>query len=267
MKVAVIGGGSMGSAFIKCWVNKKILPKENICVIESNPEKATRISSEYSVNVSNDLTEVQDYQIIFIAVKPQDFDSLACKLTEIVKPEQFLVSIMAGLSLKIVSDKLNKHRRLARVMPNLPIICAGGLSAYYSVPEVEHVALNILEQLLKAGGEVIRLDNESLLNSVTALSGSGPGYIFYFLKYLMKSATEFGFNEEQAKSIIAQTMKGSIELWIHDGRPAEELCSAVTSRGGTTEAALAHFDKHNLGTKLEEGIMQARLRADKLSLD
>lgn len=265
MKIAVIGGGSMGMAFVRSWLAKEVQKKENILVIESCPERIKQIRSDMQIEVSSDFSLVKETQYVFIAVKPQDFGTVSAELTKLIKPEQIVVSIMAGVPLNKISQSLNGHKRVVRVMPNLPILTGSGISAFYVDPAVEQVAANILEQLLRAGGEVLRLDKEDLLNAVTAISGSGPGYVFYLLQNLMKVSKEFGFKDSESRHLIASTIRGSIDLWLNDRRTTEELCAAVTSKGGTTAAALSHFEENKLGTIVTEGIVKAKKRAEELA--
>jgi pyrroline-5-carboxylate reductase len=264
MKIAVIGAGSMGMAFVRSWLTKEIHPKEDIVIVESSAKRIEEVLSECQIQITSDYSTVKDAQIIFIAVKPQDFKAAAKDLVKVINKQQIIVSIMAGVTIQTVKDSLGLHAGVVRVMPNLPILTASGISAYYPDPSVEAVMINILDQLLKAGGEVLRLDSEELLNAVTATSGSGPGYVFYILDHLMQTSKELGFNEEQARHLISATIKGAVDLWLKDGRSAEELRKAVTSKGGTTEAALLHFDESNLGKILKDGILKANARAGEL---
>ena len=265
MKIAVIGAGAMGLAFMRSWIESSIQSAENLIIIDKAAQRREIIKSELGVLPEQDLARIKEAQLIFIAVKPQDFSVLAEELNAVINQQQLIVSIMAGISLSKLSQSLNGHTRLARVMPNLPIIISSGICAYYADPSLEPVALNILEQLLKAGGEVLRFDDENLLNAVTAISGSGPGYIFYFLNILSQICAEFGFTEEQSRALISKTINGSVELWNKDSRSPHELCELVTSKGGTTEAALSHFDSNQIGKILSDAIKKAKDRAEELA--
>lgn len=266
MKIAVIGGGSMGLAFVQAWLENDILKADSIIVIESSAARRAVIQDQVPLRVEENLESVKDAGVIFIAVKPQDFPAAAKNLSQFLKPEQVVVSIMAGVPVSAISSKLNGHARIARVMPNLPVIIGSGVSAYYVDNSMEHVAVNIIDQLLRAGGVTLRLPSEDLLNAVTAVSGSGPGYIYYFLKAGMEAASEFGFDEEQAKTLIAQTVLGATTLWIKQQRSPQELCDQVTSKGGTTEAALKYMEDKKVGQILKEALIEAHSRAEKLSL-
>ncbi len=265
MKVALIGGGSMGMAFVRSWLTNEVLTLENVFIIESSANQVEKVRSELPVKIDSNFNSLKDADFIFIAVKPQDFELLAKDISSIIKPDQIVVSIMAGVPISHISELLNAHQRIVRVMPNLPILVSRGISAYYINQNLEQVAANILEQLLKSGGDVLRLENENLLNAVTAISGSGPGYVFYLLQHLMEVSKELGFSQDQSISLLSSTFKGSIKLWQKDSRSAEELCKAVTSKGGTTAAALAHFEENKIGQALKEGIHKAKIRADELA--
>ena len=148
MEIAVIGAGSMGMAFVRCWLSKEILVKENIYLIESSEQRIKDVKSEISLQIENQLSAISDCQFVFLAVKPQDFETVAKELANHLKPDQVIVSIMAGVKISKISKLLNSHTAIIRVMPNLPILVAAGISAYYAASSIDHVIINIFEQIL-----------------------------------------------------------------------------------------------------------------------
>jgi len=209
-KIIIVGAGKMGSAMLSALPNATAVDKET------------------------DLAEVlPDADIIIFAVKPQDFTELKLDL-----PDKLIISIMAGISIEKIKA-ITSSKKIVRSMPNLPLQVKAGLTAWLATPEVEDT--KPIKKIFSSFGEEIEVQNESDLDKITALSGSGPAYFFYLCELIQEKAEALGFTPEQAKKIASQTFIGSAQLLNSSEKSAAEFRTAVTSKGGTTEAALAEL--------------------------
>ena len=209
-KIAIVGAGKMGKAMLKALPNATAYDRES------------------------DLAAVlPDADIIIFAVKPQDFQNIKIDLSE-----KLVISIMAGISIGKVKAQTSATQ-VVRSMPNLPLQVQAGLTGWFATPEVEK---DIVSQIFQAFGQEIEVENESDLDKITALSGSGPAYFFYLTELLQSKAEALGFTSDQAKTIANQTFIGAAKLLKSSDKTAKEFREAVTSKGGTTEAALNTLD-------------------------
>ena len=265
MKIVILGGGSIGEAFARCIVQKKITSPSDLLIVEVNPEKAAKLKSALKCSVSSDSSEIAAYDFIIMAVKPQDFASLAAQIVTQCKPEQVFISVMAGVPLAKIGASLGGVNKLIRCMPNLPVVKGEGTIAFVPSKEVNYDELIQCERILGSGGTVVRLDSEELLDPVTAISGSGPGYLYYALERLMEVSAELGLSEETARALIFSTIRGALGLAENEPHSLTTLRAAVTSKGGTTQAAIECFEEHKLGEALKEGVRRACRRAKELA--
>ena len=157
------------------------------------------------------------------------------------------------------------HQALVRVMPNIPAQVGEGMNVYYAEPGVTPVQLAAVEALLKASGEAMAVRSEDAIDAATAVSGSGPAYVFYMAEHWMKQAESLGFTAEEAARLVQQTLLGATVLWKEVKLPVATLRQQVTSKGGTTAAALESFENRAVGASLREGIEKAYRRAKELA--
>jgi len=200
---------------------------------------------------------------VVLAVKPQALGDLAPELGAHLTGRHVVISIMAGVRLAKLTEALGAHvTRLVRVMPNTPMMVGQGMSAIAAAPSARPGDDKLAMQLLSAGGEAVRVD-ESMMDAVTAVSGSGPAYVFYLAEAMQNAAEELGLGE-QAPTLVAQTLVGAAQLLAESEHSAAELRKRVTSPGGTTEAALKHMDEQQMERIIIEAVKAAAKRSEEL---
>ena len=264
MKIAVIGAGNMGMAFSNAFVRKGILNANDILLVEPRIEAHSSLIEQGFSWLSKSIdSQIENCDIIILSVKPQDFKNMAVDLKKYLNGKQVILSIMAGISISGISETLNQVK-IVRSMPNTPAKLGVGITGYFA-QNLNTNELHIIKKLLESTGSAVELDKESLLNAVTALSGSGPAYFYYFLKSMVQAGEELGLSHDLAQNLACETMNGSYQLIKDSKMSFDELIKAVTSKGGTTEAALGVFEGHNISEGIKKGVLRAEARAKELS--
>ncbi|SEM14283.1 pyrroline-5-carboxylate reductase [Chryseobacterium taichungense] len=266
MKIAILGAGKMGLSFSKSFLKYELIKPENLHLITRNESKFSEISKEFSKSKISTFDQVNDIDadLIIIAVKPQDFQYLSENFRFQMKENQMVLSIMAGIKIEKIQKLLN-HPMVVRAMPNSPTLLGMGITGYTSAEGVSFSQLINIERLLNSTGRSVYLENEDLLDGVTALSGSGPAYFYYIVDAMIKAGIEMGIDENLSKLFVQQTMLGAYHLINNSDKSLEELIKDVASKGGTTEAALKTFNENNLKEILKSGILNAENRAKELN--
>ncbi|WP_367913512.1 pyrroline-5-carboxylate reductase [Leadbetterella sp. DM7] len=265
MKIAIVGCGNMGMAFARSFVQYDLVKKEDLLLIEKSRERSEVLRSQKEGVVVDTIGEaVGGNDLVILSVKPQDFAAVAAELRSFLQPEQVVLSIMAGIPLAKIQAALN-HSQVVRAMPNTPAMLGQGITGYCAAEGISFQKLQRIDNLINATGRSVYLENEELLDAVTALSGSGPAYFYYLVKHMVEAGTKMGFDEGLSRLLVKQTMLGSYHLINNAEQSLDELIAAVASKGGTTEAALKTFGERQLGDSLIEGILKAEARAKELS--
>lgn len=265
MKIAIIGCGNMGMAFARSFLQYNLVTKENLLLVEKSAERGAALQAERAGVVADTIgPRLSEYDLVILSVKPQDFATVHAELRPVVRYNQLVLSIMAGIPIQKIQQLLD-HPLVIRAMPNTPAMLGMGMTAFAAAPEVDLSSLRKVENLLNATGRAVFLENESLLNAVTAVSGSGPAYFFYLVKAMMEAARQLGFDEALSGLLVKQTMLGSYHLINTSDKSLDELIKAVASKGGTTEAALNRFEQGQLAEHLIAGLHAACTRAEELS--
>jgi pyrroline-5-carboxylate reductase len=244
-KLGFIGGGNMAQALITGLKNQQFLMRD-ITVIELNANKREALEQTFGVNTSNNLADIVASEVIVLAVKPQQLPGLAKALAPLLN-SQMVISIAAGILLADLSRWLGSYQTIVRAMPNTPAQIQAGITGLYAMPSVTPAQIALADQVLGAAGATIWLDSEEKLDAVTAISGSGPAYVFYFIEALQAAAIELGLNGAQAKQLSIATFKGASLLADASHIPISTLREQVTSKGGTTEQGLLSL--HNSQVK------------------
>lgn len=265
MKIAILGAGNMGLSFSKSFLKYELIKPENLHLITRNQSKFSKISEEFPKSKISTFDETQelDADLIIIAVKPQDFQNVAENFKFQLKENQMVLSIMAGIKIEKIK-KLLHHPLVVRAMPNSPTLLGMGITGYTAAGISFSQLINI-ERLLNSTGRSVYLENEELLDGVTALSGSGPAYFYYIVDAMIKAGVQMGIDENLSKLFVQQTMLGAYHLINNSDKNLEELIQDVASKGGTTEAALKTFNENNLKEILKDGILNAEKRAKELN--
>jgi pyrroline-5-carboxylate reductase len=257
-KVGIVGTGIIGEALIEVLLRSG-LSKESLFIAEKRQERRDEIINKYGVS------EIRDYgslDAILIAVKPQDFMATLEKISDSLSGSPLIVSFAAGIKIKSIEEKLGKGSRVIRVMPNTPMVMGRGMSAMSLGTSVSTSDQDWVRGFLSKAGEVIVI-NESLQDSVTATSGSGPAYYFAFTEAVVGAARRLGIAQKDALTLASQTLIGAALMVEKNGKELKTLRENVTSPNGTTAAALKSF----ADSGLEEMVYQAMKAAHDRSIE
>lgn len=264
MRTLIVGGGNMGASFAQSFLDAHILRVEDIAIMEKNEKRKEFLKNKEWKNVYDTPGDyIKNAELIVIAVKPQDTDALFDSLRPFISHRHVILSIMAGVKMDTICDKLNIGK-VIRAMPNLPAQVGMGMTGFTAKDEVTRQELTSVQNLLNTTGKSIYFSDEAMLDAVTAISGSGPAYVYFFMNAMMKKAMEMGFNEAQADLLVWQTFHGAVQLQNQNHLSYEDWISRVASKGGTTEAAITSFKSDNLDSTLAKGLQAALDRAIEL---
>ena len=259
MKIAFLGGGNMAAALIGGLVSKGFDARA-ISVIELSPAAREKLAARYPVRLSTAPdAAMQGAEVLVLAVKPQDMQSALASMAASVRGK-LVISIAAGITLEALSRWLEGHRKLVRCMPNTPALIGAGITGLYASPDVDAAERQKAADILGAVGEVVWVAEERLLDPVTAVSASGPAYVFWFIEQLAASAVKLGIPRDDALKLAKQTVLGAAQLAASSPESPETLRRNVTSKGGTTEAALKVFEEEKLAERLLRAIEAASER-------
>jgi pyrroline-5-carboxylate reductase len=265
MKIAIIGGGNMGITYAKAFVQSNIVKKEDLLIVEKHNEKREELKKEGVGVLQNGISkELSAYDIIILAVKPQDFKAVAPELTKVLQSNQLILSIMAGIKIENIQNSLN-HKTVLRAMPNTPAQLGFGITAFSAPKDTSMEQISTVDTLLETTGKCIFMKDENSLDAVTAISGSGPAYFYYFVKHMIEAGKQMGIEEPVASMLVKQTMLGSFQILNNSKLSIDDMIKAVASKGGTTEAALNKFETTSVGSNIIEALRAAEKRAKELS--
>jgi len=263
VKIAFLGGGNMASALVGGMIAKGSDPR-SISVIEMSPAAREKLGARYPIHVSTAPDAVmQRADVLVLAVKPQDMKRALASISGFSK-EKLVISVAAGITLKSLSPWLGGHRKIVRCMPNTPALIGAGITGLYASPEVSSEEKKQAENILSAVGEVVWMPEERLLDPITAVSASGPAYVFWFIEQLAASAEKLGIPREAALKLAKQTVLGAAQLASQSAESPETLRKNVTSKGGTTEAALKVFDEAKLAEHFSRAVAAASKRGEEM---
>lgn len=265
MEVLVIGAGNMGFAFASAFVKAEIVHQQNVMLYDTDVNKVEQLAEEGWPNVFSEMQNIFHMaQFIVLAVKPQIANDVLDALKPYTNSDQVILSIMAGYPIKAIQSRVNTDK-IVRVMPNLPLIVGKGILGYtYADSHFTPDDTEITEALLSATGDIVYLDKEQQIDAITAVSGSGPAYVMYFLNAMKNAAQQLGFNESDSLQLTLTTFKGAIELFEKGDVSFEEWINRVSSKGGTTEAAIKTMDRLQVNENIETAIKAAFNRAQEL---
>lgn len=255
----------MGIAYAKSFRKYNLVNQDQLILVEKDDNRKKHLEDlEIGQVIAGITPEMAESDIIILAVKPQDFSHVAGTLAQNLKAENIVLSIMAGITIERLQQAL-KHKNIVRAMPNSPAQVGMGITAYTSGNELDVKQVLLVEKILNSTGRSVHLDNEELLDAVTALSGSGPAYFFYIVKAMIETGKQMGLDDGVASTLVKQTMLGSFHLLNHSNQTLDELIKAVASKGGTTEAAFSVFNDSHLGEIISKAILKAEARSKELS--
>lgn len=267
--IGIIGGGNMGEALIKGLAKKKLF---SILVGETFSKRAQDLKKKYKVEIVETETAnvIANAQVIIFAVKPQDMQAAFSWIrSDDLRKDKLFISIAAGLTTKYFENNiknivLHEKPRVIRAMPNMPALINEGITGICRGKYATATDLKKAQGILSAIGETVIVE-ESMMDAVTAVSGSGPAYVFYFVEQWVKAARTLGFNKTQAKLLVYKTLLGSAHLLENSKFDVATLRAKVTSRGGTTAAAMDVFVKRAFAQLMEDALLAAETRAKQLA--
>jgi len=264
MKILIVGGGNMGLTFAKAFINSHVVVPDQLTILEkSDGERVEMLKKQKLGQIVTDPSYIKEADLIILAVKPQDFNGLLAIINPYVDQDQVFLSIMAGIKIETIADKLGVTK-VIRAMPNLPSQIGMGMTAFTCTQAVSRFEQGAVQNLLATTGKTLNVGKQSLIDSVTAISGSGPAYIFYFIDAMIQAAISTGIKPAAAELLVIQTFRGSLNLFQQSSFTCQEWISKVASRGGTTEAAISKFNEGNLDQLIQSGVQAALARAVEL---
>lgn len=252
----------MASAMISGLLNKNYSPAL-IRVIESDSKKRLDIKARFNISSEAEFKKIDEDEIIVLAVKPQQTESLLKSISHQIS-KQIILSIAAGIQIKSIEKWTNGHKSIVRSMPNMCAQIQLGITALFTQETLDIKNKMAIEEIAGAIGDFIWLDNESKLDAVTAISGSGPAYIFYFLNAFIEAAIELGLSRNEAEKLCSKTMLGSSHLAKDQLNNLQNLITSVASKGGTTEEGLKQLESNKLDEALLKATRAAYERSKKL---
>ncbi|MBI5825658.1 MAG: pyrroline-5-carboxylate reductase [Chloroflexi bacterium] len=259
-KIAFIGPGVMAEAMIAGLLRKKLADAKNIIASGPREERGTELHKKYGIKVSTDnAVSIHEADVVVLSVKPQ-------RLTEVMKglkgirTDALVLSIIAGATMKKIGTGL-KHKAIVRSMPNTPGQIGEGITVWTASREVTAEQQEMTRAILGALGEEVFVEDESYLDMATALSGSGPAYVFLFTEALIDAGVHMGFPRRIAEQLVLQTVKGSASFYQGAARHPATLRNQVTSPGGTSAEALYYLEKAGFRTAISRAVWAAYQRS------
>lgn len=257
--IGFIGGGNMAEALIKGMTSRGM---KDIIVSEPREDRRGYLERSYGIKTTHDnIAAASSCSIIILAVKPQNMPAVLDEISSSVAGEKTVVSIAAGITLPYLQSKL-KTRRLIRVMPNTPALVQEGMSVLSLCECFSDKEISAVREIFMSVGKVLTLP-EKHMDTVTALSGSGPAFITFFVEAMIEAGVKMGLSRDNASELAVQTLIGTAKL-LETGMPPEKLREMVTSPGGTTAAGLTAFMERGFVAVVIEALEAARRRAEEL---
>ena len=260
-----IGAGNMAGAILRGTVGRGLLDGHRVYACDVSKEKVEEIAAELGIQTAGSARELtQQAEAILLAVKPQALAELLTEIASLITPRHLIISIAAGVSLETMAALLPSGTRIVRVMPNTPALVGAGAAGVAPGAHATAADLEATLALFRAVGQAEEVP-ESLMHAVTALSGSGPAYVFRCMEIIIATGIEMGLTPEISRALTLQTFLGSAMLASQSAEDPEELRKRVTSPNGTTAAALEAFESQGLPKVLRAGVLSARDRSIALS--
>ena len=262
-KILVIGCGHMGSALVTSWINSK---KYSLTIID--PNKFNLLKKKYykaNVTVLKKISNSESNKIfdfIIFAIKPLDLNIILNDISNIkIGNQTSVISVIAGKKINIFEKKIKKTKNFFRVMPNMPASIGKSMNCIVAGRKVDRKKIKQVLDLFKYSGKTLLLENENQIDMATAISGSGPGFVFNLIDCMENSAVKLGFKKSVAKILVSQTFKGSVDLFSNNKLSAKKLVNTVATKGGTTEAGLKIMNKYKINKIFNELTKESYRRA------
>ncbi len=263
-KIALIGAGNMGEAIIGGLLRNGVAAPQNILASDALAERVDDLKARYGICPFTDNTAAAaQADVVILAIKPQMMKKVLAGLKGNIQPTALVLSIVAGASMQTLSEGLD-HPYLVRSMPNTPAQIGEGITVWTASPAVKPDQIEIARIILEALGEEIFMDEERYLDMATAISGTGPAYVFLFMEALIDAGVHLGFPRRIAERLVTQTIRGSVDYSVNRKSHPANLRNEVTSPGGTSAAALYYLEKAGFRTALSRAVWAAFERSMEL---
>lgn len=268
-KIAFIGPGAMGEAMIAGLIRREVAQPGMLIAAGPRQERVDELQRRYGVQPYGDnAAAANQAEVVVLSVKPQRLDAVLAGMRGSIQPHALVLSIVAGAPIAKIAGILN-HNAIVRAMPNTPAQIGEGITVWTASPAVSDDQREMARQILAALGEEIFLEEENYLNMATALSGTGPAYVFLFMEAMVDAGVHLGFPRRVAEQLVAQTVRGSVDFYTQSAESPHlaHLRNQVTSPGGTSAAALYYLEKAGFRTAISRAIWAAYERSRELGRD
>jgi pyrroline-5-carboxylate reductase len=264
MRITFIGGGNMGQAILAAILDNGLAIPQEIVVSDKNEERLRQLKQDFNVYITKDNLEATSRSdIVVLAIKPQNLDKVMVELKGSFEPNQLVLSIIAGRRIIFLKQGLG-HKVIVRAMPNTPAKIGMGMTVWTATREVTEEQRISISSILKVMGKELYVKDEQYIDMATAISGSGPAYIFLFMQSLIEAAVDIGLPPDAAWQLVLQTITGSVEYAAESDKELAQLRQIVTSPGGTTAEALKVFEKGNFPKLVKQAVAAAYKRAKQI---
>ncbi|MGE5621828.1 MAG: pyrroline-5-carboxylate reductase [Bacillota bacterium] len=263
LRIAFIGGGNMATALIGGLAGK-LTAGANIHVVDINADALQKLQAQFGVSTAQDIdAAIGQCDVVVLAVKPQQMKEVVARLQPHVS-KQLILSIAAGIRAVDLSRWLNGYNAIVRTMPNTPALIGQGITGMVATAGVSEQQRAAADAIMRAVGATVWLDDEALIDPVTAVSGSGPAYVFYFIEAMQQAAQEMGLTAQQGTQLAIATFVGASQLAAQSSDPVSVLRERVTSKGGTTYAALTSMEASGVREAIVKAMKAAAARGKEL---
>ncbi len=265
-EIAVIGSGNAAEGVVHGMLLRSVLLNDRIIACDPNPQRRELFAERFQIAVTADnRAAVHDSFIILLAVKPQLYREVCAEFADVIREDHLVVSIMAGVSTRALEQQLaGDHARVVRVMPNLALHVGEGMSGIFPGRHATEADLLRAQRIFEAGGRTIVLRDESLMDAVTAVSGSGPAYFYHVCEAIVEAGEQAGLTHREATLLATQTCLGAARMMMESPDPPGVLARKVMSPGGTTEAAFESMRANNVKEHLTKAVLAAWKRSEEL---
>lgn len=263
--IGFIGAGNMAEAIIRGLLERKVADRRQLLASDPSGNRRALLENTFGVSTTTDNRDVVDRcGLILLAVKPQVMGDILAPLRHAFRSDHLIISIAAGIPTQRIDALTGGAPAIVRVMPNTPALIGKGVTALCAGPRADARHLEVAEALFASVGSTLRVE-ESAMDAVTAVSGSGPAYVFYWMEAMLKAAGELGFDAATARQLVYETFSGAVALAASSSESPEVLRARVTSKGGTTEAAIGVLAQADAGGLLVKALHAAAERSRALS--
>jgi pyrroline-5-carboxylate reductase len=266
IELGILGSGNMAEAIARGVIRSGLLKPDQIVAADPSPQRRAVFADQLAVRTTEDNREVAcDARMLLLSVKPQQMKDVLTAIGPIARPDTLFISIAAGISSKFIETNLGNGQnwRVIRTMPNTPMLVGEGMVAIARGRHASDADAARARKLFEAAADVIEVAEEKL-DTVTAVSGSGPAYVFYLVEQMIRAGAELGLTPEESRKLAIKTCVGAARMLATSADSPEELRRKVTSPGGTTQAAITHLEQNHVGDHIVEAIKAADRRSREL---